>query len=606
MCCTLKPSSFSRKCGGICKELNMLHVASVALLLALASGCAVADESSECPNWYHRPPGSHHCQCGPTLEDGIMCSDDGVYIRVDYIMTWDSATNQTVAALSNYGYVNYSTITHKVYTLVPNDSQDLNEIMCVPNNREGFLCEDCVPGYGPTAYSPKCMDCRKRSTLSAIAIFLTLKLTPITVMFIVLIVFRINVTQGPLFGYVLYCQGLIVTMTRMILFYQFILHEVHGYGWILQISVFLSSIWAADFSLLVGNYCISESMKIMDVFLLNFVQALCPLLLVISTYIFIELHARNFRPFVIMWKPFNRCFAKIRRNWSATDSIIHAYATLFILSFATLNYNATRLLESTNVYNSTGKLHTGVLLYRPSTHVYSPEYIHYLVIVLTLMFFLGVCPTALLCIYSIKMLRRKFNNCCSHRIQIAFNTFVETFHGTFKDGLNGTRDYRVLPALFAIVVMFSTILASLGKVFHVYLTSSFMILFVISSFLIAFVRPCKSFLTNLSLSFHLMWLAAGCAILINIMDSMSISNMFLPKLFAGLSLVPHTLMISWATYKLLHNIRCVRQSVAVFKIKFSSLPLGERLLVIQGSHENLLPDRLENSSDYRELPTRAS
>ena len=82
----------------ISQIMFLLHVASVALLLALASGCAVADESSECPNWYHHPPGSHHCQCGPTLKGGIMCSDDGVYVRDDYIMTWDTATNQTVAA----------------------------------------------------------------------------------------------------------------------------------------------------------------------------------------------------------------------------------------------------------------------------------------------------------------------------------------------------------------------------------------------------------------------------------------------------------------------------------------------------------------------------
>ena len=100
----------------------LLHVASVALLLALASGYAVADESSECPNWYHRP-GSHHCQCGTTLQGGIIvCSDDGMYIHLHFTMTWDSATNQTVAALSNYGYVNYSAITNRVYTLMPNDA----------------------------------------------------------------------------------------------------------------------------------------------------------------------------------------------------------------------------------------------------------------------------------------------------------------------------------------------------------------------------------------------------------------------------------------------------------------------------------------------------
>ena len=64
-------------------KLKMLQVSSVALLLALASGSAIADESSECPNWYHRPPGSHHCQCGPTLKGGIMCSENGVYLHVE-------------------------------------------------------------------------------------------------------------------------------------------------------------------------------------------------------------------------------------------------------------------------------------------------------------------------------------------------------------------------------------------------------------------------------------------------------------------------------------------------------------------------------------------
>ena len=583
----------------------MRRAVSVALLLALyiASGCAVADESSECPNWYHHPPGSHHCQCGPALRVGIiMCSEDRVYLRLDYAMTWDTATNQTVAALNNYGYHNYSIITNRVYTLMPSDSQDLNEAVCAPNNRKGFLCEDCVPGYGPTPYSPKCMDCRKHSTLSAIARFLALKFSPITVMFILLMIFRINITQGPIFGYVLYCQALIITMTQIVTFYQLTLYELHSYSWVLRASLFLSGFWVTDFSLLGGNYCISKSLNYMDVLLLNFVSVLYPQLLVISTYILIELHARNVRLFVIMWKPFGRCFAKIRRNWSATDSIVHAYATLFLMSFATLNHNALQLLESTNAYNSTGKVYTNVVKNRPSVHVYSSEYIPYLIIVVTLMFFLGVCPTALLCIYSIKIFRRKLNNCCSQRIQIVLNTFVETFHGTFKDGLNGTRDYRILPALALIMVMFSAGLGSLGNVVNVYLISSFVVLLVLSSFLIAYARPCKSFLTNLSLSFHTMWTATIGVILTYWIGNVTISTSSLVILFACTVPVPHILMISWVVYKLLCNIRCFRWGLVALKTRAASLLLGERML---GTQQSLLPDRLENSSRYRELTTSA-
>ena len=581
----------------------LLHVASVALLLALASGYAVADQSSECPNWYHRPPGSHRCQCGTTLQGDIMCSDDGVYIRVDYIMTWDSATNQTVAAISNYGYDNYSTITHRLYTPMPSDSQDLNETMCAPNHREGFLCEDCVPGYGPTAYSPKCMDCKKHSTLSAIALFLTLKLSPITVMFTLLMIFRINITQGPIFGYVLYCQAHVITMIEIKPFYH--IYELNSYGWVLHASLFLSSFWAMDFSLLIDIYCISESVNNMNILLLNFISVLYPILLMISMYTLIELHARNFRPIVIMWKPFGTCFSKIRRNWSATDSIVHAYATLLLLSFAILNHNALHLLESTNVYNSTGTVKTNVLVNRPSIHVYSSEYIPYLIIVVTLMFFLGVCPTALLCIYSTKMFRRKLTNCCSYRIQIVLNTFVETFQGTFKDGLNGTRNYRILPALVLIIIMVTTILTSFADVFSMYIVGSYdIVLLVLSSFLIAFARPCKSFLTNLSLSFHMFWSATAGVILMIWAGNVNLNSLFLVKILTGISLVPHILIISWTIYKVLRNIRCVRE--LWFKTKTACWQLRERVLGVQQSYENLLPDRLENSRDYRELTTSVS
>ena len=580
----------------------LLHVASVALLLALASGYAVVDQSSECPNWYHRPQGSHHCQCGPTLKGGIMCSDDGVYVRVDYIMTWDTATNQTIAALSNYGgYVNYSAIINRVYTLMPSDSRDLNETVCAPNNRQGFLCEDCVPGFGPTAYSPKCMDCKKLSTVSASAIFLTLKLFPITIMFILLMIFRVNITKGPLFGYVFYCQAHVLAMTRMIVFHKLFLLKVHSYGWVLQISLFLSSFWVTDFSLLGDNYCISESLNKMDVLLLNFVSVLYQLLLVTLTFTLIELHAGNCRPFVIMWKPFGRCFSKIRRNWSATDSIVHAYATLLLLSFVTLNNNFYQILQSTNVYNSTGKVYTNVLLNMPSINVYSSKYIYYLVIVVMLMFLLSVCPTALLFIYSIKMLRKNVSNCCSLRIQIVLNIFVDTFQGTFKDGLNGTREYRIFPAILATIIMFTTLLGSFGHVFNISISFYIFILLVLLSFVIAFARPCKSFLTNLSLSFHMMWSAIAGVILMAWMSNMSLSSLPLVKLFTCVVLIPHILMISWAIYKALRNIRCVKE--CWLKTRAAGRQLRERALGVQQSYESLLPDRLEKSRDYRELTT---
>jgi hypothetical protein len=109
----------------------------VTLILALSSSYVVADESSECPNWYYHATGLDHCKCGQRLSGAVMCSEGEVYLRVDYTMTLDKDTNQTVVALGVYGYDNHTTIKERVYTLVPNDSQDLNETICFLNNSKG-------------------------------------------------------------------------------------------------------------------------------------------------------------------------------------------------------------------------------------------------------------------------------------------------------------------------------------------------------------------------------------------------------------------------------------------------------------------------------------
>ena len=95
-----------------------------------------------------------------------------------------------------------------MYSEMPSDPDLLNDTMCGPYNRTGLLCGRCIDGYGPAVYSldMKCADCSKISTGSAISLYLFLELIPITLFFICVVLFRLNITAGPLLGYVLFCQ----------------------------------------------------------------------------------------------------------------------------------------------------------------------------------------------------------------------------------------------------------------------------------------------------------------------------------------------------------------------------------------------------------------
>ena len=62
--------------------------------------------------------------------------------------------------------------------------------------------------------------------------------------------------------------------------------------------------------------------------------AIYPLILIVITYILIQLRAQNFWPLVWMWKPVQYCFTRcgIRRQWNFKSSIIEAFASFLLLS----------------------------------------------------------------------------------------------------------------------------------------------------------------------------------------------------------------------------------------------------------------------------------
>ena len=319
-------------------------------------------------------------------------------------------------------------------------------------------------------------------------------------------------------------------------------------------SLILSAVWNLDFlaevTSFIPPFCISQKLWDSDVLLLNFIAVLSPLFLLVVTYVLIELHAQGFKVIVYCWKPFHPCFVRIRRNWSSSDSIIHAFASLIFLSFASLNYNAYQLLSSTSIYiaNSTSPLMTYVVFDHKDMHVDTPRYI----IPLLLLFFLGVLPSLLLLLYPIRMFRVRLQRCCTHRWLIRLNAFVETFQGPFKDGCNGTRDYRIIPGILGCVILLLNTFSCLihGSNCDNYLIVTFALVFAFSSVLSAYIKPCKSSCANLSLTFHLMMMVSATIILTLWRQDLDMDKTVLVSLFTVVVAIPHIVMFLWVCYKI--------------------------------------------------------
>ena len=82
--------------------------------------------------------------------------------------------------------------------------------------------------FGPAVYSfdLKCANCTDFPPAYALGLFLILELVPGALFFICLVVFNLNITTGPLLGYVLFCQVYAYTLQQELFVYDYTLSDV--------------------------------------------------------------------------------------------------------------------------------------------------------------------------------------------------------------------------------------------------------------------------------------------------------------------------------------------------------------------------------------------
>ena len=85
-----------------------------------------------------------------------------------------------------------------------------------------------------------------------------------------------------------------------------------------SVELFFSGIWSLDFlkvTNIVPPFCISDRITNLNALLFEYILVVHPIFLVLITYLCIELHARNYRILVFLWKPFRSLCIRIRRKW---------------------------------------------------------------------------------------------------------------------------------------------------------------------------------------------------------------------------------------------------------------------------------------------------
>ena len=315
------------------------------------------------------------------------------------------------------------------YFHLPLNGSQLNEVQCGRFNREGQLCGSCKKGYSLPVYSYQflsCVKCHDHSYKNWVK-YIAIAFGPLTVFFIIVIVCRISATSAKLNAFILINQILAspaeirVSLATMANNPRTPLEQVVTH----TVST-LSGIWNLDFfRTFYDPFCLHPDMSPLLVLALDYIVAAYPLVLIVITYTLVELHDRNIRIVVLLWKPFHRCFSRFRRQWNIRTSLIDAFATFILLSCVKFLSVTFDLLAPIRLFNSYGESLDQYRLYYDSTvELFDKQHLPYGLIAVVISSLL-VSLLLLLCLYPCTCFQRCLN-CCGLRVQ-ALHTFMDSF-----------------------------------------------------------------------------------------------------------------------------------------------------------------------------------
>ena len=193
------------------------------------------------------------------------------------------------------------------------------------------------------------------------------------------------------------------------------------------------------FRYVIPAFCISVHLTPIQVLALEYIVAFYPLLLIATTYIGVELYARDCKLIVWLWRPFSRCLAFVLRGKELNFSLVHAFSSFLLLSYSKILFVSFLLLAPITLYDSEGQqVGPSMVYYDASIGFFSAQHLPFALLAIFVLCVFVVLPALVLLLYPTRIFQRCLG-CCRVR-WLALHAFADTFNGYYKNGTEGTRD----------------------------------------------------------------------------------------------------------------------------------------------------------------------
>ena len=242
------------------------------------------------------------------------------------------------------------------------------------------------------------------------------------------------------------------------------------------------------------------------------------------------------------------------------------------------------------------------LYYDATVECNTQEYSIFAAVAVCVLVIFIVFPTVLLIVYPTRLFRRCVS-CCGFQRWHALHMYVESFQGQYKDGTNGTRDFRMVSAFFLILRIL--IVASFSPHrWSPWSTSELRgVLFVIVCSLYAILRPYRlNYRNNVDILTLALLTIFSLIFPISLYHFDTASPSWSALILILLIGVPHMILILFLGYKLAkifgitHHLK--RRYI---DLKSWVVAVGYNFQTQAVREADSLPDRMINPGEYEPL-----
>lgn len=406
------------------------------------------------------------CQCAYNTDDqyrGILYCRTTLwraYKTRGYWIGYDSNRTETEDTLLT-GNCPIGFCVHKNPLLLPAtaDRHELNKLIC-PDSRIGILCGQCKENYS-VYYHSLHLQCKPNNHCKLGWLFYMLtEILPVTIAFLIIIIFNISFTSGIINGFIFYSQ--VVTMLRITAggFVPFppAIYKVIQF---LYLGFNLNPLVLDELS-----FCLFENANALDVIAFSYITLVYSFLLIIAVIVMVnKLGTRN------CCKAWWRCTSSKRE--SLQRSMIHGLSALLVLCYAKCAQASILLISYARIRGKGSQYSHDAVFYNGEIIWFSKEHLPYAIPAIVMLLLIVLSPPILLLVYPLhykvlSLLKIGESRC----VRIVFNPLeklkplLDSFQGSFKDKF---RFFSGLYFLYRLLILLNVTLSNVQDIYFILL-----------------------------------------------------------------------------------------------------------------------------------------